>query len=132
MHEWLSLLGQGHKEWRESRGERYSYSLAKVVKNDMPCLRLETLLREYNGRPKPNQGNFDPRPSSKILSQIPRVLASKTGTTDLAGGNLAIIFKPNPTKTVVAVVLGSTPAGRFSDMLKLTKDTISQLKVKEL
>jgi len=31
----------------ETRGERFSYSLDKTVKNNMPCIRLQTLLRTY-------------------------------------------------------------------------------------
>ena len=47
IYKWLSLLNQDNKEWRESRGERFSYSLNKVSKNNMSCLRKETLLRIY-------------------------------------------------------------------------------------
>lgn len=65
--------------------------------------------------------------TNSFSNQIPSLVASKTGTTDLAGGSLAIIFKPVPNETVAVVVLGSTPAGRFADMLKLVRATISQL-----
>lgn len=70
-------LPERKKFLNENRGERYSYSLDKVIKNDMHCIRLETLLRGYDIRPKPNQGNFDNRPSRNILSQIPRVSAQE-------------------------------------------------------
>jgi D-alanyl-D-alanine carboxypeptidase len=43
----------------------------------------------------------------------------KTGFTDLAGGNLAIVFDVGLAHPVVAVVLGSSEEGRFSDMQKL-------------
>lgn len=62
-----------------------------------------------------------------LIGQIPRLLASKTGTTDLAGGNLAVIFKPTPDKTAIVIVLGSSPEGRFSDMLTLTQTAVSRL-----
>lgn len=55
IYEWLLLLSQGNRKWRESRGERFSYSLDRVQKNDMTCIRLETLLREYRAFPKPNK-----------------------------------------------------------------------------
>jgi hypothetical protein len=55
MYDWLLLLDQDNKEWRKSRGERFSYSLDKVVKNNMLCIRRETVLRKYNARPKPNK-----------------------------------------------------------------------------
>ena len=43
----------------------------------------------------------------------------KTGLTDLAGGNLAVVFDVGLAHPVVAVVLGSTESGRFVDMQKL-------------
>lgn len=49
------------------------------------------------------------------------LIASKTGYTTLAGGNLAIIFDRGIGDPVVAVVLGSTFKGRFDDMEKLVE-----------
>lgn len=49
------------------------------------------------------------------------ILASKTGFTDLAGGNLAVITTPLPNRTFVIVVLGSTKEGRFEDVKKLNE-----------
>jgi D-alanyl-D-alanine carboxypeptidase (penicillin-binding protein 5/6) len=54
------------------------------------------------------------------IAHIPGLLASKTGYTSLAGGNLAIIFDRGVGSPIVAVVLGSTYKGRFDDMEKLT------------
>ena len=42
--------------------------------------------------------------------------ASKTGFTDSAGGNLAVVVDTTVGHPVVIVVLGSTHAGRFSDI----------------
>lgn len=53
------------------------------------------------------------------LDQIPGILMGKTGYTDLAGGNLAVVFDAAPEHPVVAVVLGSSEDGRFSDMEQL-------------
>ena len=53
------------------------------------------------------------------LSDIPGLILGKTGYTDLAGGNLAIVFAPAGGRTLVAVVLGSTEQGRFDDMRTL-------------
>lgn len=55
------------------------------------------------------------------------LLASKTGFTDAAGGNLAIIFNYEINRPLVLVVLGSTPEGRFTDVLKI-KEAITGLK----
>jgi len=50
------------------------------------------------------------------LSKIPNLLGSKTGYTDLAGGNLTIIFDAGFNRPVVVTVLGSTLMGRFADV----------------
>ena len=52
------------------------------------------------------------------------LIASKTGFTDLAGGNLVILFDVGLGHPVVAVVLGSTYKGRFEDMYALTQATL--------
>ena len=62
--------------------------------------------------------------TNEIISQIPALISSKTGTTDLAGGNLAILFNPIKNYPVAIVLLGGTPQGRFVDMGKLVRDTI--------
>lgn len=63
-----------------------------------------------------------------LVAKIPNLLASKTGTTDLAGGNLAIVFEPTSGHKVVVVVLGSTPQGRFDDISTLVSDTSAYFK----
>jgi len=50
---------------------------------------------------------------------IQGLIMGKTGFTDLAGGNLVVVFDVGLAHPVVAVVLGSTEAGRFTDMQKL-------------
>jgi D-alanyl-D-alanine carboxypeptidase len=49
------------------------------------------------------------------------ILASKTGFTYTAGGNLAVIVSPEPGRAYVIVVMHSTKEGRFQDMQKLVK-----------
>ena len=56
-----------------------------------------------------------------ILKDIPNLLFSKTGFTNIAGGNLCIIFKNEAGDDIVITVLGSTFSGRFIDMQKLVK-----------
>jgi D-alanyl-D-alanine carboxypeptidase (penicillin-binding protein 5/6) len=58
------------------------------------------------------------------LDQIPGMIMGKTGLTDLAGGNLAVVFAANG-KRYVAVALGSTETGRFTDIQQLTLATRS-------
>ncbi len=50
-----------------------------------------------------------------LLALDPDIVASKTGTTDLAGGNLAVIANIQG-KDYVIVVLGSSISGRFDDV----------------
>lgn len=61
------------------------------------------------------------------MNQISGMIASKTGFTDLAGGNLAIIFDAGLMHPVAIVVLGSTVDGRFSDVVKLANITLEKL-----
>ncbi len=58
-------------------------------------------------------------------SQIKGLVASKTGFTELAGGNLAIAFDVDTGHRAIVVVLGSTQDGRFSDTLLLTHATLA-------
>ena len=59
--------------------------------------------------------------TNNVTGNIPGLSASKTGFTDLAGGNLAVAFEPEPGHTIIVVVLGSTIDGRFSDVEKLVR-----------
>ena len=63
--------------------------------------------------------------TNKIAERIPSLLIGKTGLTDLAGGNLGIIFEKEPAHPVAVVVLGSTEDGRFADMEALVWATIA-------
>lgn len=62
--------------------------------------------------------HYSPNTNSRVES-IPGILASKTGYTDLAGGNLVILLDIGIGHYVAISVLGSTYEGRFEDMEKL-------------
>ncbi len=62
--------------------------------------------------------------TNRLIKDIPGLVFSKTGYTDLAGGNLAIIFEVGPERPVAAVVLGSSEEGRFDDMKKIVNASI--------
>lgn len=66
--------------------------------------------------------------TNKVVDEIGNVIASKTGYTTLAGGNLVIAFDAGVARPVIVVVLGSTHQGRFYDVLKLVDATRAQLK----
>jgi len=63
--------------------------------------------------------------TDKALGAIPGLVMGKTGYTDLAGGNLGIVFNVGPGHPVVAVVLHSTETGRFDDMKALVSAAVT-------
>lgn len=60
--------------------------------------------------------------TNKIVENLEGIVLSKTGFTDLSGGNLGVVvvFKETP---YALIVLGSTQEGRFSDIETLYKKT---------
>lgn len=65
--------------------------------------------------------------TNEAALKIPGLIASKTGFTDLAGGNLAVLFDVGLGHPIAIVVLGSSEKGRFADVEKLASTTISFL-----
>ena len=59
--------------------------------------------------------------TNEIVNQIDGLIASKTGYTELAGGNLVVAFEAGLNHPIIAVVLGSTFHNRFTDILALTR-----------
>ena len=64
--------------------------------------------------------NTDP-----ITGLIPRLLLSKTGYTDLAGGNLALVFDAGINHPIAIIVLGSSKDARFTDGMSLVSATMA-------
>lgn len=75
--------------------------------------------------------------TNKSINDIPGLIASKTGLTDLSGGNLVIAFDAGLNHPIIVAVLGSSEEGRFIDVEKLVKAStasiteISQTKTSE-
>ncbi len=61
----------------------------------------------------------DAENTNAIVSEIPNLLGSKTGYTELAGGNLTVAFDAGYNRPIIVTVLGSTRSGRFSDVTTL-------------
>lgn len=59
--------------------------------------------------------------TNAIVDSIPNLIGSKTGYTDLAGGNLTVVFDAGYDRPIVITVLGSTRDRRFSDVLTLVE-----------
>ena len=55
------------------------------------------------------------------LDTVPGLIGSKTGYTDLAGGNLVVAFNAGLKRPVIVTVLGSTRHDRFTDVQKLVE-----------
>ncbi len=72
----------------------------------------------------------DAENTNKIIDAIPRVLASKTGYTDLSGGNLVVAFDAGIGHPIIVAVLGSSFSGRFDDMKTLVDATLEYLSSK--
>ena len=75
-----------------------------------------------NGR-----GGIDARNTNQETGKFPLLIASKTGYTDLAGGNLALAFDAGFNRPIIIVVLGSSYEGRFADAEKLVWATLAYL-----
>jgi len=57
--------------------------------------------------------------TSGLIWNLAGAVASKTGFTDLAGGNLVIVFEPVLGRPIAASVMGSSREGRDEDMAQL-------------
>jgi D-alanyl-D-alanine carboxypeptidase len=94
-----------------------SYLMAYILENYPELIESTTLggARIYN-----SQGEYhDVENTNEVLYAIPNLLGSKTGYTDLAGGNLTIAFDAGLNRPIIVTVLGSTREERFSDVLRL-------------
>ncbi len=68
---------------------------------------------------------FSVRNTDPMVSTIPHLLLSKTGYTDLAGGNLALVFDVGIGHPIAVIVLGSSLKARFTDGAALVAATLA-------
>ena len=106
-----------------------SYDIAKlledIIKNN-PSLIIGTKNQAKTFVSESNIKHIALNTDSSI-NNIAGMIASKTGFTDLAGGNLAIAFDAGIMHPVIVVVLGSTTDGRFSDVEKFVNLALYKL-----
>ncbi len=69
--------------------------------------------------------------TNNIVGELPNIIGSKTGFTDIAGGNLAVVIDPGLNTPVVIVVLGSSKEGRFKDVERLSNATLDYFLLKQ-
>lgn len=66
--------------------------------------------------------------TNEYASSFPFLVGSKTGYTDMAGGNLATLFEIGPEDKISIVVLGSTKEERFSDVKYILFEYLKYIK----
>lgn len=59
--------------------------------------------------------------TNPVVNEIPGLIASKTGFTNISGGNLVVAFRDAAGRNLVAVVMGSTFDARFSDVQAISE-----------
>jgi D-alanyl-D-alanine carboxypeptidase (penicillin-binding protein 5/6) len=69
--------------------------------------------------------SFKVKNTDPMTETVPRLLLSKTGYTDLAGGNLALVFDSGIGHPIAVVVLGSSQKARFTDGAALVAATLA-------
>lgn len=69
--------------------------------------------------------SFSVKNTDPVTMSISRLLLSKTGYTDLAGGNLALVFDAGIEHPIAVIVLGSSKESRFTDGTTLVNATLA-------
>lgn len=80
-------------------------NLINLVYEKNPSILNHTTKTNYEGIKNTNEK----------VSSTPFLIGSKTGYTDMAGGNLVTIYEVGPSSRFAIVVLGSTKEDRFTD-----------------
>lgn len=65
--------------------------------------------------------------TNPYVTKIPGITGSKTGYTELAGGNLVISIDAGVARPVIIAVLGSTEQGRFEDVAHLAQAALEAI-----
>jgi D-alanyl-D-alanine carboxypeptidase len=78
-----------------------------------PTTHTEVLFNSIDGFSHPAEN------TNEAVEKLPTILASKTGYTDLSGGNLVVIVRTSGGRELGIGVLGSTLHGRFDDIVNL-------------
>ena len=99
----------------------FSYALEKYPDIFEPTAYSEQIFQSLSGIKHTVQN------TNKSANLFPQMIASKTGLTTLAGGNLAISFDFGIQNPIIVVVLGSSEHGRFKDALALSLATVNYL-----
>lgn len=102
----------------ENTAKMFAYAIERFPKIFNETKWSELVLENNDG------GTRDVRNTNRSIDKLPLLLASKTGYTDLAGGNLVIAFSAGFSRPIIIAVLGSTAEERFEDVEKLVWSTL--------
>lgn len=110
-----------------SKGTAHDISkiLSYLIKTDLPL--YEKTKHGIINISTP-EGNQTATNTNEVTEKIPGLLVSKTGYTDLAGGNLAVVVDMGLNEPTAFVVLKSSRESRFEDVLKLQEAYFTQVK----
>lgn len=98
-----------------------AFLMEYIVQNEPDIL---TFTREDIARVYAKSGeHHDAENTNYYIDEIPGLIGSKTGYTELAGGNLVIAFNVGLNRPIAIVVLGSTQQERFTDVMKLVEES---------
>ena len=140
MNDKAKELGLGYTYFQNESGldenssEPAAYGSARDVANLMTyILKNKPELLEATKEEETTITSLDNRAhlaknTNVLTGRVPGLLASKTGFTDLAGGNLAFAFDPEIGHPIVVVILGSSAEGRFQDANNLVEAVLDYLK----
>ena len=97
-----------------------AFLMEYIVKNEPDIL---TFTRENEAKVYSQTGeSHNAENTNYYIDSISGLIGSKTGYTDLAGGNLVVAFDAGFNRPVIVSVLGSSQQSRFTDVLKLVKE----------
>ena len=117
----IDTVRAGAYSTAEETSHMFAYALTQF-----PSVFTETRFGELS-LPSEDGKNHSAENTNKNTNAFPLLLASKTGYTDLAGGNLVVAFNAGFGHPMVISVLGSTEKDRFTDVEKLVWATLDAL-----
>lgn len=92
-----------------------------MIKNDQNILEI-TKYRKFRLTARDGKV-YNVSNTDEAIPFVSHIIASKTGFTRLAGGNLVIAYDPGLNHPVIITILGSTQSGRFNDIIALASST---------
>ncbi len=98
-----------------------AFLMEYIIENEPDILEFTT---EEQARVYSESGIYhDAENTNYYVDKIPGLIGSKTGYTDLAGGNLVVAFNAGLNRPIIISVLGSTRHERFTDVVRLVEET---------